>query len=65
MPSLDQSVTRHVGFDLSGKLLDCTEVLLAGPNAVTCHLKSSEFKSVCSEYELLWVEGNAAPATQV
>ena len=43
----------------------CTEVLLAGPNAVTCYLKSSEFNSVCSEYELLWVDGNAAPATQV
>ena len=41
---------------------DCTEVLLAGPNAVTCYLKSSEFNSVCSEYELLWVEGNSASA---
>ena len=44
---------------------DCTEVLLAGPNAVTCYLKSSEFNSVCSEYELLWVEGNSVSATQV
>ena len=44
---------------------DCTEVLLAGPNAVTCYLKSSELNSVCSEYELLWVEGNAASVTQV
>ena len=40
---------------------DCTEVLLA----VTCYLESREYNSVCSEYELLWVESNAAPATQV